>query len=29
MKDDSNSTDKQLHCLDYNADGTKLMAVGS
>jgi WD40 repeat protein len=29
LKDDSNSVDKQLYCLDYSLDGTKLMAAGS
>ena len=30
MKDDSKNTlDKQLYCVDYNSDGTKLVVCGS
>lgn len=29
MRDDSNTIDKQLYCLDYSNDGTKLLAAGS
>lgn len=29
LRDDSPCTDKQLYCLDYNNDGTKLLAAGS
>lgn len=29
MRDDSNNIDKQLYCLDYSNDGTKLLAAGS
>ena len=29
MKDDSPVIDKQLYCLDFNRDGTKLVACGS
>jgi WD40 repeat protein len=29
IKDDSGAIDKQLYCLDYNNDGTKLVAAGS
>ena len=29
IKDESGAIDKQLYCLDYNSDGTKLVAAGS
>lgn len=29
IKDDSTVIDKQLYCLDYSIDGTKLLAAGS
>jgi hypothetical protein len=29
MKDDSPGNDKQLYCLDFNNDGSKLITAGS